>query len=223
MGMSLEQISSLNTPPIVATTGIVIALGFPLIPNELPLRLLEVLNLVAFAVNLAAVMVPGRIDEELARRLDDTDTDPTATSEEPLVTEAWRLVRPSDRPPRDATNLSPMELRDRTLVRPASWACAIWAVIYLGEIVFVIAQFLPWSGLQRSLPSASIPFVAANLLQSLWCASFRPSYDEGWHRFVSCFMLGATTYALSYIPARESLFYMPLAIHFGKSSKVIWL
>jgi len=212
--MSLQFLSSLNKPPIVATTGVVITLGFPLI-SALPLGVLRGINLVSFAINVIAVGTPGRIDGEQARRLEDTDTDPTATPEE-SASETSPLFQSPTVAEREPANRSTMELRNRTLVRPAPWAFAIWMVIYLGEATFVVAQFVPAAKLARSLPSVSIPFAAANLLQSLWCAAFRPSYDEGWHRFVSCFLLGATAYSLSYIPARDSWFFVPLAIHFGK-------
>lgn len=66
-------------------------------------------------------------------------------------------------------------------------AFAIWAPIYLGESAFVASQFFAsdttLSALNAALPSVTVPFVAANLMQSLWCASFRPSY-EGWKKYI---------------------------------------
>jgi len=185
----------MNKPPIVAAVGAVIAGGFPLIP-ALPIGVLQVANVIAFATNVAAVSVPGRLDGEQDQKMRQGDVNPESS---PLVS------GPSD----------PLALRQRTLVLPAGWAFSIWGPIYLGEATFCVAQFIDSTNLAASLPQATVPFVAANLLQALWCASFRPSFNEGWHKYVSCAMLGGTAYALSFIPADQSWYYLPMAVHFG--------
>jgi len=99
---------------------------------------------------------------------------------------------------------------------------AIWGPIYLGEAVFCGALCLD-AGMASILPQVTVPFVAANLTQSLWCAAFRPSYSQGWHKYVSVMMLGSTAYSLSLIPfvdlatttTTSSLYWIPLAMHFG--------
>ena len=203
----------LNKPPIVASMGAVIALGFNLVsPSTWPLALLQTLNVVSFILNVVSVSVPGRIDSVRVREI---RREPQGDSTLPAVDESAPLVAAYSR-------LSSLELRERSLVRPAPWAFIIWALIYLGEAAFVVAQFVPVNTVRKllsteSIQSASGPFIAANLLQSLWCASFRPSYESvTWHRFVSCAMLALTAYALAYIPSQESWFLRPMAIHFGK-------
>jgi hypothetical protein len=71
------------------------------------------------------------------------------------------------------------------------------------------------------------PFVAANLFQSLWCASFRPNYNEGWKKFVSVGMLAGTAFSLSKVQAVACSpddavaaaalywYFVPLSLHFG--------
>ena len=97
---------------------------------------------------------------------------------------------------------------------PAGWAFAIWGPIYLGEAIFCLAQIFDPS-LAASIPVVTGPFVAANLFQSLWCASFRPSYNEGWHKYVSAAMLGGTAMSLLAIPPEPSIYFVPLMMHFG--------
>jgi hypothetical protein len=84
----------------------------------------------------------------------------------------------------------------------------------------------PETPLAAVLPQFTAPFVAFNLLQSLWCAAFRPSYNQGWHKWVSVAMLGGTAYSLSFLnalalsPSVTELglgwyYFVPLTVHFG--------
>jgi hypothetical protein len=206
--MSLTFLSSLNKPPIVVAAGAVIAAGFPLVP-VLSVGVLQVANVLAFATNVYAVSVPGRMDGGQDRKMRQGDLNPTPTPESTTLLRGEQHHRNENEP-------VVVSLRERTLVRPAGWAFAIWAPVYLGEATFCVAQFVEASNLAAVLPQMSVPFVAANLLQSLWCASFRASYNEAsWHKYVSCAMLGGTAYALSYIPTDSSWFFLPMAMHFG--------
>ena len=117
--------------------------------------------------------------------------------------------------------------RNRTLVNPSGWAFAIWAPIYLGEAAFVTAQvFASDATTAALLPHVTAPFVAANLFQSLWCASFRPSYSKGWERYISVAMLAGTGYSLSLVQSAGSALtaidssitpylLLPMTVHFG--------
>ena len=109
-------------------------------------------------------------------------------------------------------------------MNPSGWAFAIWGPIYIGEAAFVAAQALATetSALVGVLPQVTAPFVAANLLQSLWCASFRPNYSDGWKKWVSVAMLGGTAYSLSYVHAIGAAasgvsmwWLLPMTVHFG--------
>ena len=59
-------------------------------------------------------------------------------------------------------------------------------------------------------------------MQSLWCAAFRPTYNEGWYKYVSVVMLGGTAYSLSFVHAIAQTtiavpwwYFLPLTVHFG--------
>lgn len=63
----------------------------------------------------------------------------------------------------------------RTLFEPASWAFAIWGMIYLGEALLSAYAGLVGEPLQVFRKAA--PFwLAGNLFQSLWCMTFRPQF-----------------------------------------------
>jgi hypothetical protein len=207
--MSLRFLSSLNSPQLVTATGVAIAAAFPFVPTAtLPLGLLQACNVLAFATNVLAVSIPGRIDGDQDVKMRRGDLNPTPP-------ESISLLNTTNSDPRD----------DRTLFRPAGWAFAIWAPIYLGEGLFCIAQLMEGAAYADSLRLVTAPFVAANLLQSLWCASFRPSYNDGWHKYVSVAMLGGTAVALSQIPTLAVelelhnnstwLLLLPMVMHFG--------
>ena len=73
----------------------------------------------------------------------------------------------------DGKNKAP--LRFDTLFAPAGYAFAIWAVIYLGEILLsttVAINGKPVDVIRKATPW----WATANLMQSLWCASFRPRF-----------------------------------------------
>eukprot|EP00980_Cylindrotheca_fusiformis_P010009 scaffold2214_cov139-Cylindrotheca_fusiformis.AAC.6 len=201
--MSLQIFSALNKPPLVTAAGAALAVGVPMIPvGTLSLGALQAANVVAYCINVAAVSVPGRIDGSQDDKMRHGNMNPDSTTP---------LVEGSSGSSDDA-----LSNRERTILRPAGWAFAIWGVIYLGEAVFCGAQFIDGTGLPAALPSTTAPFVAANLFQSLWCAAFRPSYNEGWRKYVSVAMLGATAVSLSAIPSSLSVYYFtPMVMHFG--------
>jgi hypothetical protein len=226
MALSNRFVSMLTSPAVVATMGSAVVLGLPLLESVLvsstvATGILKAANVTAFALNCAAVSVPGRIDglpdEEMRRgNMNPTPQDNEAPPlPEPLV--------------HDDTNSSVYTVaRTRTLLRPAGWAFSVWAPIYLGEAIFCTAQLVlsDTSALVSILPQVTAPFVAANICQSLWCASFRPSYNEsgcyGWHKY-SVAMLAGTAYALSHVQAvaisseaaAAHWYFLPLTIHFG--------
>merc|ERR1719321_1729982 len=81
-------------------------------------------------------------------------------------------------------------LKMPNLVAPATWAFAIWGMIYIGELAGMVWICLVkcnecQDAIMRSVPS----WCAANIAQCLWCTAFRPwNIDELW---VSAFMLGS--------------------------------
>ncbi|KAL7476911.1 hypothetical protein ACHAW6_002738 [Cyclotella cf. meneghiniana] len=223
------SLRSFNSPPLVAAAGISTLVGIPFLEAltfSASTAVLKGLNLTAFAANVVAVSIPGRLDgqQDAAMRSGNLNpAKPNASKPEegsPLIEES---------------NASTYSLnRSRTLVNPRGWAFAIWGPIYLGEAAFVTAQLFAsdtsLTVLSNMLPNVTAPFVAANLFQSLWCASFRPNYGEGWKKYVSVGMLAGTAYSLSLVNAagyaalistgmeNQSYLLWPLAAHFGWTS-----
>jgi hypothetical protein len=215
--MSLRFLASFNSPPIVAATGAVVAVALPFVQaGGISLGILQLANVVTFAVNVVAVSVPGRIDGQQDAKMRRGDLNPQMASE----TEPLSATSTNDRPENDAAaiyNNTYSTSQGKTLLAPAGWAFTIWAPIFLGEAVFCGAQFLV-DPVINIVPQVAAPFCAANLFQSLWCASFRPSYAQGWHKYVSVAMLGGTAFALSHLPADALLstwYLIPMTMHFG--------
>lgn len=209
--MSFRFLSSLNSPPLVAATGVLVVAGLPFVPlgTSLSLGALKIANLAAFATNVTAVSVPGRMDGDQDARMRSGDLNPNA--------ENTPLKKDGDDKNNKNNNNDNIVLvsREKTLVAPAGWAFAIWAPIYLGEAVFCASQYFD-STTVASLPELTAPFVAANVAQSLWCASFRTSYARGWSKYVSVLMLGGTALSLSQLPfITNSPYMIPLIMHFG--------
>ncbi|KAL7533267.1 hypothetical protein ACHAWF_004437 [Thalassiosira exigua] len=222
------SLRSLNSPPLVAAAGATLAVGLPMLEAALSssssLTLLKSLNAAAFATNVVAVSVPGRLDGPQDDEMRKGTLNPAKPNAPPSGrTEGTPLV--DDDASKSAYSLN----RSRTLVNPSGWAFAIWGPIYLGEAAFVAAQFFaPEAAASALLPGITAPFVAANLFQSLWCASFRPSYGEGWKKYVSAAMLAGTACSLSMVhsagaaavsdPSMLEHLLLPVTMHFGWTS-----
>jgi hypothetical protein len=160
--------------------------------------LLQAANVTAYALNVASVSVPGRIDGQAQTELQGKRTDDKTYQ----------------------TVYSPK--KGRSLIAPAGWAFSIWGPIFAGEAVFCGSLLLQTSdAVMATLPEITAPLVAAHLLQSLWCAAFRPSYvtaGSSWEKYVSMGMLGGTAFCLSQVhavAAASSWFFLPLTMHFG--------
>ena len=111
----------------------------------------------AFGVNVLSVGQPGRFDGLAVAAAKNKSTDPNLKYQGGIP---WTPV-----------------------FAPAGWAFAIWGVIYLGELlttvsvsVFGISPIL--SSSQSETSAALQGWVAGNLFQSLWCASFRPEFSD---------------------------------------------
>ena len=219
--MSLRFVSSLNSPPFVAAASVAVIAGLPFAEaaaaSGASLALLKGLNLAAFAGNCAAVSVPGRIDEQQDVAMRKGALDPSKPG---APTESTSLSGATTGGGEYTEIYSPS--RGRSLVSPSGWAFAIWGPIYLGEAAFVGGQFFS-DALAGVLPQVAPAFIAVNIMQSLWCASFRPSYNKGWKKYVSVGWLAGTAFSLLQINAfavsaeTASLgwFFLPLSLHAG--------
>ena len=202
--MSFRFLASLNSAPLVAGTGAAVMATLPIVKlGAVPLGTLQFFNMLAFCTNVAAVSVPGRMDGDQDARMRSGDLNPDSST--PLTRTG------------SSNNNIVLASRSKTLVAPAGWAFAIWAPIYLGETLFVASQFFD-ATIIGALPELTAPFVCANIMQSLWCASFREPYAEGWKKYVSVAMLGGTASSLSFMPfanLSSSWYLLPVAMHFG--------
>ena len=121
--------------------------------------------------------------------------------------------------------------RGGTLVAPKGWAFAIWAPIFLGEILFAATSTMlvkEGTVLAVMLRRMSGGFIIAQVFQTLWAATFRKKYvgkGKGLSNWISAFMLtGIATslnrahavYARSKIVSTlHSVFFFPISLHFG--------
>ena len=126
----------------------------------------------AYVLQVVCVSIPGRIDGEMAKELQDE-------KDSVVGDEAKKL---SSR-------------NGRTLVAPAGWAFAIWGPIFMGELVSQLS--IPADDpLVPLLRKTSVPFAFAHVFQSFWCAAFRRKYS-GNLMYISFGMLASTAYSLS--------------------------
>ena len=185
------SLAALNQPAAVAAAG---AGAFILLPfvEEIAAKgvftwaQLKGAAAAAYALQVVCVSIPGRIDGEMAKDLQDekrrADGKEVSTNKDSAGEEAKKL---SSR-------------NGKTLVAPAGWAFAIWGPIFVGELVSVISQLsIPADDtLVPLLRKTAVPFAFAHIFQSLWCAAFRRIYS-GNLMYISFAMLASTAYSLS--------------------------
>jgi hypothetical protein len=174
----------------------------------------QVLNAGAFAVNLASVSVPGRVDGEMA-------------AEAQRAARAAKTAKTADTA--DTPAGIPRDHWSRGLFSPAGWAFAIWGVIFLGETVFTAAQALPDLDPNAAATYMAVSpwWAAACGLQALWCVAFRPWTRPPRRFWLSGALLAAESVALAgahaklraavhAIPLSAYLCcHLPLSLHFG--------
>lgn len=212
--MSLRQpfLFLASRPTITALASAATLVGLPFaqaatLSSSLSTTVLGILNAAGFAINVSTVSIPGRLDGRQDEAMRGGNLNPNEST--PLSNSTTSTSNGTDVYNR-ARNLS--------LVTPAGWAFAIWGPIYVGEAIFCTALFLPSSGLASLAPAITAPFVAANLFQTFWCASFRPeSFNGSWTTMISPLMLAGTAYSLSMINAMAAgnWFLVPITLHFG--------
>lgn len=114
-------------------------------------------------------------------------------------------------------------------VAPAIYAFAIWGVIYLWELPFVVWQALQrprWATAVRleAVVAASPGWCAGNLSQVAWCIFFRQPFNNPGLLWLSAFFLSGIAVGLSFAhralaPVADCqvtfLAYVPITLHFG--------
>jgi hypothetical protein len=235
--MSLSLPPSWNQPILVAASGVVAAALLPAWERRqqgggdssaLSLSSLRLLQVAAYALNVLATAQPGRLDGQMAQQqqqeasllLSKTKTDAGDT------TTKTKENNDADLDPTVAAISTGR--RGRTLLIPKGWAFAIWAPIFIGELIHVGSSCLSSSSSSTTLLQRTAPgFVMAQIFQTLWAASFRPKY-KGLSSFISFAMLSGIALSLNGPHAAiaaerdnnlSSLTYLlhglPLTLHFG--------
>jgi len=140
----------------------------------------------AYALQVVCVSIPGRIDGDMAKDLQD----------EKRRAEGKDVSTNMDSTGGEAKKLS--SRNGKTLVAPAGWAFAIWGPIFVGELVSVIFQLSISADdpLVPLLRKTAVPFAFAHIFQSLWCAAFRRKY-RGNLMYISFGMLASTAFSLA--------------------------
>jgi hypothetical protein len=88
------------------------------------------------------------------------------------------------------------------------------------------AQLPETSSLAPIIRKVTGPYVLAQTFQSLWTASFRPKYNQGWYKYISALNLAGIALSLSFCHSAYSnaenvstndylLNFLPLSLHFG--------
>lgn len=168
----------MNNPFLVAATGTGAIIGLPFVEKlvaegVISWAQLKAASTAAYFVQVVAVSIPGRIDGEVAK----------AIQEEKSASDEGKSLTPRN---------------GQTLVAPAGWAFAIWGPIFLGELIFVASQAAISANdpVVPLLKRTSVPFTFAHIFQSLWCAAFRRKY-RGNLMYISSGLLLGTAFSLS--------------------------
>lgn len=112
----------------------------------------------------------------------------------------------------------------QTLATPAGWAFSIWALIFLSEAVFCVAQLLPQLRGSEEVAKAGPPFAFACLFQAAWSFAFGNEYIYTSQALILLILLALwrTNAALHAISKSSPpslshyiLLYLPFAVHFG--------
>lgn len=209
------SLSSFNSPPLVGalTLGCYAALPFlSLQAATTPWYLVKGANLVAYGISLWSTSRPGRYDSQAAGQSTAAAAS-FSSKNDASVTEMDKMGTSK---------------RGRTLLPPAGWAFAIWAPIFIGELLMVTyqAQLPETSPLVPIIRSVTGPYILAQTFQSLWTASFRPKYNQGWYKYISALNLTGIALSLSFCHSAYAneknistndylLNFLPLTLHFG--------
>mmetsp|Transcript_31275 Transcript_31275/g.73673 ORF Transcript_31275/g.73673 Transcript_31275/m.73673 type:complete len:406 (-) Transcript_31275:235-1452(-) len=224
LAMSLE---AFNSPPLVGalTAGCYGILPFAakasmlLNSAALPFVAIKGMNAFSYALSMYSVSRPGRYDGAASVNGQDGGSNRSRRNEDPAQRGMEQM----------GTS------RGRTLVPPAPWAFIIWAPIFLGELLMVTAPIVAPGSVspvvERALRDISVPYLLAQVFQSLWAASFRPRYEQGIHRYISAANLAGIAASLSlchgvfsgdrspaprdYSGLEYALYFLPLSLHFG--------
>lgn len=150
----------------------------------------RVVNFASYLLNVAAVSVPGRIDDQMAKEMKEAKE-----NNDKEVNDGGG----------DGINTIRRTSRYRSLFTPAGYAFAIWGFIFASELVFSArSMFLRNTRDETFAANATGFFALANVLQCVWCFTFREWTEKPKRHWINAFVLG--TEALALWSSKERVF-----------------
>ena len=159
----------------------------------------KVVNVASYAMNVISVSIPGRIDDQMAKEMKENKNKNNNNSNKK---DDDRDDDKNDE--QDRTKNIRRNSKYRSLFTPAGYAFAIWGVIFTSEFVFVTRSSFFNTSDEAFAANATGFFALANVLQSVWCFTFRDWTEEPKRHWINAFVLGAE--ALALWTAKERVF-----------------
>ena len=158
----------------------------------------KVVNVASYAMNVISVSIPGRIDDQMAKEMKENKNNNNNSNKK----DDDRDDDKNDE--QDRTKNIRRNSKYRSLFTPAGYAFAIWGVIFTSEFVFVTRSSFFNTSDEAFAANATGFFALANVLQSVWCFTFRDWTEEPKRHWINAFVLGAE--ALALWTAKERVF-----------------
>jgi hypothetical protein len=151
----------------------------------------RVVNFASYLLNVAAVSVPGRIDDQMAKEMKEAKENNNNKEDNCGGGDGINTIRRTS--------------RYRSLFTPAGYAFAIWGFIFASELVFSArSMFFRNTRDETFAANATGFFALANVLQSVWCFTFREWTEKPKRHWINAFVLG--TEALALWSSKERVF-----------------
>ena len=152
----------------------------------------RVVNASSFVVNVVAVAVPGRVDGEMAKEMkelkNDSRDDDNHKKENDMNKDGTKDGFFKQRIKKTS--------KYRSLFIPAGYAFAIWGFIFSSEFVFSLRSLFNIGRDELYAREATAFYACANVLQSLWCVTFREWTERPRYHWINAFLLGLEAFAL---------------------------
>ena len=155
----------------------------------------RVVNFTSYVLNVLCVSIPGRIDDQMAKEMKEAQEEEKKKDKEDADADV------DDEKKNDAFATKKNTIRRtskyRSLFTPAGYAFAIWGFIFTSEFVFAVrSMFFANTKDELFAANATGYFALANVLQSVWCFTFREWTEKPRRHWINAFVLGVEALAL---------------------------
>ena len=152
-------------------------------------------NFTSYVLNVLCVSIPGRIDDQMAKEMKEAQEEEKKKNKEDADADV------DDEKKNDAFATKKNTIRRtskyRSLFTPAGYAFAIWGFIFTSEFVFAMrSMFFTNTKDEQFAANATGYFALANVLQSVWCFTFREWTEKPRRHWINAFVLGVEALAL---------------------------